>query len=300
MLKNKLLSNIFYGSELPKLKDGTAALRELLRHSDSSFSSVDWTVIHTIVMDFFSSSLKGQSGGPITAGDGYFIAAYLAAIQPTCLIEVGISSGVSSAFILYAGERLGLLKTGKTFLHSVDLFDKHPNFGFEIGRVVELNFPQFLKYWRPHFGKPLPELARDGTNEYKEITSDVPTMAFIDGNHMHPWPLVDLVAASRLIQEGSWALLQDTQMMERWLANCVEQGVPCPPPCRGVNYISTLWPASKVIGTGMSYNMAAVRCELPESDLKKFVLDCLKYPPEAARKQYEQCCNYLTNFRMLD
>ncbi len=294
MIRNKLLSDIFYGTELEKIASGTQSIRKILLNSDPSFERVDWSQIEEIVKNYFQQRLKGQFGGPITAGDAFFMAAYMAAFRPASIIEVGIASGISSSFMLFAAEKLELLSHHRIFLHSVDLFLKHPKFNTEIGRVVWMNFPNLQQYWKAYLGETLADVAINRRDEI--VSNDGPTLAFIDANHLHPWPLVDLVAASTLVPSGSWVMLQDTQVMERWLANCVEQKVPCPRPCRGVNFVSTLWPGKKIIGTEMCFNMASVQLDQSDEGLEEFVRTCMSYPSEAGPRQLAQVKNYLEQF----
>ncbi|BAI87887.1 hypothetical protein L1F28_09600 [Arthrospira platensis NCB002] len=118
MIRNKLLSNIFFGSELEKLKYGTVSTASALKNlvpEFSNFDDHDWEDVCEIVNGFFKKRFKGSFGGPITAGDAFFIAAYLTAIKPSSVIEIGCCSGVSSAFILYAGHKLGLVEDGRIF-----------------------------------------------------------------------------------------------------------------------------------------------------------------------------------------
>jgi hypothetical protein len=88
------------------------------------------------------------------------------------------------------------------------------------------------------------------------------------------------VALRRRLPHGSWVALQDNQMMERWLADCVEYGVPCPAPVRGVNLAVAHWPGTKLIGTGICYNCAAIRLDVDDRQFERFVDACLGYRPE--------------------
>ena len=300
MIRNKLLGNIFFGTELEKLDSGTASTAHILRESDPAFREIadaDWGRVREIVKGFFKNNLRGTFGGPITAGDAFFIAAYMAAIRPNAVIEVGVCSGVSSAFILYAAHKLGLVRDGKIFLQSVDLLKLHGDEKHEVGRVVNLNYPSLTQYWNLHVEVTAPMIALNRLDLKAEITSDGPTLAFIDANHMHPWPTVDALAIAQLLPRESWILLQDTQLMERWIANCVERGVPSPKPCRGVNLVTSLWPGSKVIGWDMCYNMGAIKLDAGGDAISSFVDLALHYPAETGKGQFEECKQYLSALR---
>ncbi|MEI2419725.1 hypothetical protein V6O07_05585, partial [Arthrospira platensis SPKY2] len=193
MIRNKLLSKIFFGSELEKLGFGTVSTAYALMNLVPEFSNFDnhnFENVCEIVKGFFKNRLKGSFGGPITAGDAFFICAYLAAIKPSSVIEIGVCSGVSSAFILYAGHKLGLVEDGRIFLHSVDLLRLHGDEKCEVGRVVSMNYPSLAKYWKLNVEVTSPEIVLNLFKLNHEIISTEPSLAFIDANHMHPWPLI--------------------------------------------------------------------------------------------------------------
>ncbi|MEZ0003812.1 class I SAM-dependent methyltransferase [Sinorhizobium fredii] len=302
MIKNKLLSNIYFGSELEKLAAGTVSTEAVMKAASQEFAALEgklWNTVREIVKGFFAKPLRGVFGGPITAGDAFFIAAYMASVRPATMIEVGVCSGVSSAFILYAAHKLGLTREGKIFLHSVDLLRLHGEEKHEVGRVVERNYPSLAAFWKLHVEVTAPKIALEKLDLRNQIASDEPTLAFIDANHMHPWPLVDTVSIAELLPKDSWILLQDTQVMERWIANCVERGVASPKPCRGVNLVTTLWPGDKVIGWDMCYNMGAVRLSVAKDKMRDFVEQAMRYPAETGRGQWQECVDYLTDLKLL-
>ncbi len=296
MMRNKLLQNIFFGSELNKIDDGTVSTIEILKGADPAFgklSDSEWTSLKSIVKGFFGKSIKGSFGGPITAGDAFFMAAYLAAFKPKSVIEIGVCSGVSSAFLLYAGDKLGLRKRGGTFLHSVDLLKFHGAEKNEVGRVVGMNYPSLAESWDLMVEVTAPELVENRQDLIKKIEASGPTLAFIDANHLHPWPSIDVLSVAKLLPKDSWIMLQDTQLMERWLANCVERGVPSPKPCRGPNLTTLLWPGSKVAGWDMCYNMGAVKLNVSEAQKLEFTTQILKYPAETGAGEMKICREHL-------
>ncbi|MEM9795178.1 MAG: class I SAM-dependent methyltransferase [Pseudomonadota bacterium] len=299
MIKNKLLKDIYFGSELEKLRQGSASTQDIMKKSDPIFQELtarDWGRIENIVSGFFSKPLRGKFGGPITAGDAFFMAAFMSAMQPKGMLEVGVCSGVSSAFILYAADKLGLLKPGKTFLQSVDLLKYHGEEGHEVGRVVGMNYPSLAENWKLHTGTTTPELVFD-SNDFKDAIDDLgATLAFIDANHMHPWPALDVLSISKLLPAQSWIMMQDVQLMERWLANCVELGVPSPKPCRGVNVSTLLWPGTKISGWDMCYNMSALKLDVANAQYEDFIGKVKTYPAETGEGQAQKCFSYLDRF----
>lgn len=272
-LKNKLLQNIFYGSELEKLENFGSVGRYLGLSAEQQDENL------AFVRKFFQKSLKGVFGGPITAGDALFIIQFLAAARPNRMIEVGVCSGFSSAFLLQAGAHLGLAR-GDTFLHSYDLLSRHGEKQLEVGRVIKMNDLPEQKLWQLTTGMTLPQLAELTAAERPAFD-----MAFIDANHQHPWPLLDILSADRLLAPGNWILMQDVQVMERWLANSVEFGAPCPRPCRGVTHVAAHWPLEKHYGTGPCYNMVALKSGLTRKQAIALKNVVLGYPSEIGSQQ---------------
>ena len=70
---------------------------------------------------FFDHKPEGTSGS-IMPNDALFILSYMKLLRPKNMLEIGVSSGVSSAFMLKAAEHLGLLDDG-FHLDSIDLID---------------------------------------------------------------------------------------------------------------------------------------------------------------------------------
>ncbi|MEM7775429.1 MAG: class I SAM-dependent methyltransferase [Pseudomonadota bacterium] len=296
MINNKLLTNIYFGSELDKLDKGTRSTEHTLKQIDPKFGVLSdecWEEVRAIVKEFFKKKLVGKFGGPITAGDAFFIAAYLAAIKPRTVVEVGVCSGVSSAFILHAGHRLGLCRSRETFLHSMDLLRFHGPEQNKVGQVVELNFATLMKYWKLSVEITTPQVVLGAHALQQEISECLPTLAFIDANHMHPWPTLDVLAISRILVPGSWILMQDTQVMERWIANCVERGVPSPKPCRGVNLVASNWNGTKAIGWDMCYNMGAIKTHSDAAAQQEFIRHSRMYPFEVGTAASSECAQYL-------
>lgn len=286
------LGEAYFGNELARLRLGTAATVKTLTalRDFAGLDARDWGRVRLIVDGFFSRRVRGQFGGPITAGDGFFIAAFLAGLRPMAMLEVGVCSGVSSAFILYAAHKLGLVRDGRAFLTSIDLLALHGPDKLEVGRVVRLNYPSLLPYWRLHVGVTAPQVALGEAAELgSEIAASRATLAFIDANHAHPWPLADALAVQRMLPAGSWMLMQDAQLMERWLGHRIERGVPVPKPCRGVNLIASLWPGDKVIGWDICYNMAALK--VPLEGIASLRSQAMAYPREcsAAEARRAEC-----------
>ena len=82
-------------------------------------------------------------------------------------------------------------------------------------------------------------------------------LTFIDANHYHPWPLLDLLHMSVLAKRGSWVVLHDIN-----LPVITPECLAC-----GAKWLFDEWPFDKVAG-GPQDNIGAVR--LPD-DLVRLV-----------------------------
>lgn len=287
-MTNKLLDNIYFGSELEKLERGCESTFDLIEAIIGPPPSTSRARILDMSSKFARGRNSGRFGGQITTGDSVFIAAFMATLRPARMIELGVCSGQSSAFILVVADRLGLSQADETFLDSIDAVSQFGDDALEVGRVVRLNFPLRLPNWSLRTDETIIEATADGHVLNEIFQSAPPGLAMIDAEHQHPWPLVDLFALSLALPQNSWILMQDIQLTERWLANTIERGVICPKPQRGVAFAFNHWPGSKIAGVDMCYNMGAVKNNITAKQRRKFVEEVARYPWEMPRSSHEE------------
>lgn len=268
-----LLKDVYYGSELDNRR---ALMRWAETMLPNPLSAEQLERIEKVVTAYFSKGLTGIFGGPILAGDGVAIAAIMEMVRPAAMIEIGVASGFSSAFILGYAEIAGLLKDGETFLHSIDLMKEHAP-DKPVGSYLRSHYPMLEPYWDLQTEVTTATLLR-GKADIKLPPG--PVLAFVDGGHNHPWPIVDLIYLHKHLPQGSWVVLQDTRMMERWIADCVIHGVPSPAPVRGVDFAVSHWPGTKMFGFDTVYNSAAICLDVSQAQMGDFVRACRKYPHE--------------------
>ena len=277
---NLLLQNIFYGHELPRLEEGSSHLRQWIEQTwpkvdDVSPPNIDWPALYSHIRKFFKRPRPGLFDGPITAGDGLVIAAFMAAIRPASMIEIGTASGFSSAFTLETARAFGLTDEGKRFLYSIDIAASRDT-GDRTGQLLAQHYPELLSLWKLH----APATSLDILRKSLSLPIKGPAIAFIDGGHTHPWPVADIIAMTRMLPRGSWVLLQDVQIMERWIADCILYGAPSPAPVRGAQLAVSLWPGTKWIGQNMCYNMAALKLDADDESVSHFITNALTYTDE--------------------
>ncbi len=282
------LGAAYYGDELEKIADGTArtlrALHRLLPEAQKLTQS-DWSGLGPVLASHFTPR-PGIFGGQITAWDGLFIGAFMMAMRPTAMIEIGVASGYSSALILSFAKALGLLRDGSIYLHSFDIVETHAN-GDVTGSLARTQFADLMPYWSLTIGET------SATLDPAALAARLPagrTLAFVDGGHEHPWPMIDLTFLRR-IPQCDWALMQDVQMMERWVGDALIHGWPVPTPVRGAQIAFSHWPHRKITGLDMCYNMAAVDLRIDAAGERVFLEALMPYEAEGLPADQLAACN---------
>ncbi len=273
----ELLKNVFYGNELNKFDFGTKDTFVLLQ---SFFNvKIDKKLIKDIATSFFNKKYEGVFGGPITFGDSIFIASMMYILKPTKMVEFGVASGISSAFIVFAAKALNLLKNDtEKFLFSFDIISETPE-GNKIGQVFYNYYPNLIKYWNLETSTTSLDLF---VKKYwfKEMYPYDNILAFVDAGHKHPWPLMDLIYLRESLKKNSWVMFQDIRIMERWLMDTVKFNTPCPPPIRGVELVFNYYPGTRLIGTGLCYNIGALCLDVDDLSFFRFINLLLTHPME--------------------
>lgn len=269
-----LLQNIFYGYETDHPK---VAMRWIRRTFAGVLDEEAFRRVYRVTRAFFAQYHESVFGGQITAGDGLFIAAMMEKVKPCHVIELGVASGYSAAFILTYAREMGLSLEVKR-LTSFDLVDVTAE-GKVTGSFLRSVYPELDAAWSLHTRASSVELMLEPERYLGSLPKGA-ILALVDGGHNHPWPVMDLACFEALLPHGSWIVMQDYQMMERWLADCTRFGVPCPHPVRGVNLAVAHWPGTKLIGGDLAYNCAALCLDAEPRQLAEFVRQMLRYPYE--------------------
>lgn len=290
LMSETLLKEFYYGNEI----DDPDALMFWPRQAmGEKLSTEQLDRMQDYIIQFFSTKFGGNFGGSITAGDASVIASVMEMARPVEMIEIGVAAGFSSAFILTYAAVAGLLKD-RTYLHSVDL-NVELKSGQMVGSYVRENYPAFEQFW-DFTTRQTSATMLDKTFDIK-LHGDGPVVAFVDGGHEHPWPLLDIIYLYHKLPRGSWVVMQDTQMMERWIADMVVLKLPIPPSQRGVNYVASHWPGTKKLGFKMAYNSAAICLDIPEWQFRGFIEECSRYPFETDFDRRDLLLQYSSDVR---
>jgi len=207
--------------------------------------------------------------GGIGSRDYFFLTCLLSILAPRRVIEIGTLTGFSTAIIAAAIHRQHGMQSGT----AVDTIDSHTHcsidtarpIGFEIANLV----PDLVSTVRIHTGREsdlVPEIASPG--EFG--------LAFIDADHRHPWPLLDVLRLAPYIQTNGWIVLHDIQLgsygkSEREAGKDLEAGTPY-----GAEWLFERWPFRRI----RSLHIGAVELPPRTDALIPFALELMKQPLE--------------------
>ena len=125
-------------------------------------------------------------------------------------------------------------------------------------------YPDFRAQWRLQTDTDAPRLARQLPPASVDLT-------FIDANHLHPWPLLDLLHVAGLARPESWVVLHDVELPVQHPEFQVF----------GPRWLFAAWPVAKVKGIGRWTSIAAVQLPRRLSDLIPMALTLLERPWES-------------------
>lgn len=226
--------------------------------------------------------------GGIGARDYFFLTALVSILAPRRVIEIGTLTGFSAAIIAAAIHRQHAPEksvipsevegprgaTGIT-VETIDaltycLIDETKEVGFEIPNLV----PDLASTVRIHTGRQ---------SDFVRVLAarDEFRLAFIDADHRHPWPLLDVLRLAPYMQSGGWIVLHDIQLgtygkkLKETADNSIESGTPY-----GAEWLFDLWPFRKI----RSFHIGAIEIPSPKSALIPFALGLMGEPFEVTGK----------------
>lgn len=238
------------------------------------------------VCDFYTAVQNRKVfGGAISAGDAIVINEFIRVCRPVGLYEIGVASGFSSLFLLSSMRRHGLLESGDPQLLSFDLLERHHDDPEKrVGQIMETRGGDLNSHWRLQTGKttidlynaPIPDFRRGG-----------PVVAFVDGGHCHPWPLIDVFVLLGRLPAGSWILMQDVSLAERLYQDTVRFRRRAGFGFRGAGYVFEHFGGRKVRGFGGCFNMAALQVPEEPTTVLASLKETLMYPLEHVAGEVE-------------
>ena len=248
---------------LAEFESAYARLAAMLGHAGRTPPTGEIEFLRTIL------NRPMQYPGTIEASDYFFLTAFVSILAPQRVVEIGTLTGFSAAIIAAALSRQSQgdrLKWVDTIDYARDCFiDKARPTGFEIAEA----FPELASMIRLH-------IPHDSTFVRELSRPDELEIVFIDADHQHPRPLLDLLRVAPYVRSGGWIVLHDIQLGTRgreakgadwWL----RWGTTA-----GAELVFDSWPFGKISGG----NIGAVQLPKEKSALIPFALRLMSVPYE--------------------
>jgi len=211
--------------------------------------------------------------GGISGQDYFFLTALVSILAPRRAIEIGTLTGFSAAIIAAAIYRQHGSRD-KILVETIDLSSQciveetRPT-GFEIPRLI----PDIASTVRVHTQRRsdfVRELGARG--EFG--------LAFIDADHRHPWPLLDVIRLAPHVQSAGWIALHDIQLGTYGEAmREADRSLKVETPY-GAEWFFERWPFRKI----RSGHIGAIELPARPVDLIPFSLSLMEEPLEVTGK----------------
>jgi Methyltransferase domain len=218
---------------------------------------------------------RTNPAGSLGLADCLFMTAFVSVIRPRRMIEIGTGSGFSSAVLACAMDPAG----ANSCKPCVDTLDAHATYfgdrelpvGFEIPRLIG-EFPGSVRVHAPRQSDYIGNLA--SPNELET--------AFIDANHQHPCPLLDLLRIVPYVRSAGWILLHDIRLgtlVEEFRKNGVQVAFEA---VYGAEWLFEEWPWTKIDGG----NIGAIQLPTERKAICGPMRRLMKRPFETCEQSY--------------
>jgi predicted O-methyltransferase YrrM len=211
--------------------------------------------------------------GGISAQDYFFLTALVSILAPRRAVEIGTLTGFSAAIIAAAiyrqhGSRDEILVETIDLSSQCIVEETRPT-GFEIPRLI----PDLASTVRVH--------TRRGSDFVRELGArEEFGVAFIDADHRHPWPLLDVIRLAPYVQSAGWIVLHDIQLGTYGKAiREADQSRKDETPY-GAEWLFERWPFRKI----RSAHIGAIELPARRADLIPFSLSLMEEPLEVTDK----------------
>ena len=198
----------------------------------------------------------GGVTGHIDPEDAAFLWDLIERTDPDVVVEIGTASGVSTALLVAAMDGAVVRSGSRPLVHSYDLhpwcfFDRSKPVGFALGELC----PGRAALAQVHINKT----AMDAGREHENLP-----LVFIDADHRHPAPTLDVLALLPALAPGAWVALHDIRLPELARRHAQRTGAaPDWAAQTGPERLSARWPFEKIEpgghGDGAMVNTGAIR-----------------------------------------
>jgi len=216
--------------------------------------------------------------GGIGSRDYFFLTALVSILAPRRVIEIGTLTGFSTAIIaaaIYRQHGAGL-PPGRDGV-TVETIDSHTHCSIDQTRPIGFEIPDLIP--------DLVSTVRVHTGRESDLVHEIASpgefgLAFIDADHRHPWPLLDVLRLAPYLERGGWILLHDIQLgtygqAERDAGKQLEGGTPY-----GAEWLFDRWPFRKI----RSFHIGAIELPPRKDALIPFALTLMNEPFELTGK----------------
>ena len=212
--------------------------------------------------------------GAIALTDSLFLTAFASILAPRRVIEIGTLTGFSAGIIAAALARQhgsdGAARVDTIDVRTDCAIDPNRSTGFEVAELFS-TVASMVHLHAPRDARFVAQLALENELE----------LAFVDADHQHPLPLLDLLWLAPYIQPAGWLLLHDIR-----LGTLTQQALDAGrktafQPVYGAEYLFAEWPFGKISGG----NIGAVQLPQQKSALIPFALRMMRIPFEISQRQ---------------
>jgi hypothetical protein len=207
----------------------------------------------------------GAIGGP----EYFFLTAWASILAPVRAVEIGTSSGFSSAILAAALHR----RHPQSCRPLVDTIDLHARYLVDQTRPIGFEIPELLPQ--------LPDGVRVHTSRESDFIRELAgrdelAFVFIDADHQHPWPILDLLRVAPFVRSAGWVLLHDIQLGTMGVT-AREKGQPLPHGAPfGAEWLFNRWPLAKINGG----NIGALQLPSNKSEIAPIAVKLMALPSE--------------------
>lgn len=219
-------------------------------------------------------NLPSGTEGAISRADEDFLNAMIDRVRPDRVYEIGVASGTSSAFIL--NSMSAYADPAQVWLHSYDLAEMcYYSPADPVGVATKRMVPELLAHWDLQVKKTVLDVPRE---------REPRTLYFIDANHLHPAPTLDLVALLGRLQPGDYVIYHDINLPRLMDGKF---------PDTGAQWLFEDWPGPRFASDEPIPNIGAIMIPEDKALIRTFLTQSLSRPwadPSPGGPEFLEAC----------